>query len=96
MAVEKPEREELTAQMEAAIDEIRAAALRLLREGEIHPQLIVLAVVRVAGELGAATALAGGQDYEGLLGELAEVMRQAGREHHEVLRAMELPVAGNA
>jgi hypothetical protein len=35
-------------------------------------------------------------DVEVTLGELAEVVRQAGREHEEVLRAEALPVAGNA
>ena len=38
------------------------------------------------------------QDIEGLLDDLAEALRQAGREHHEMLGA-ELaapPVAGNA
>jgi hypothetical protein len=38
---------------------LRAAALRLLREDEIRPHLIALAMVRVAGELGAGASLAG-------------------------------------
>jgi hypothetical protein len=92
----KTEGPDLEEQMEAATDTIRAAALRLLRAGEVHPQLIVMAVARVAGELGAAAALAGGQDHEALLGELADIVRVAGHEHHEVLQTMELPVAGNA
>ena len=87
---------ELETQMEAAADAIRAAALRLLREGEVHPQLVVLAAARVAGELGAGAALAGGMEVETLLGELAEVVRRAGREHADTLRAEALPVAGNA
>ncbi len=62
-----PEGRDLAAQAEAAADAIRAAALRLLKEGEVHPRLVVLAVARVAGELGAATALAGGQDAEEVL-----------------------------
>jgi hypothetical protein len=41
-------------------------------------------------------ALADGQDLEALLGELAEVVRQAGRGHQETLRIQVLPVAGNA
>jgi hypothetical protein len=96
MVDEEPERDELAARMEAATDAIRAAALRLLREGGVHPRLVVLAVARVAGELGAATALAGGEDAGEVLGGLAEVVRQAGREHHEMLRGVTLPVAGNA
>jgi hypothetical protein len=99
MAVgDKPDQQELEAQMQVAIDAVRAAVLRLLREGEVHPQVIVLAVARVAGELGASAALAGGQDVEKLLGELADVVQQAGREQLELLRAEleALPVAGNA
>ncbi len=53
MANEELEQQELEAQMQAATDAIRAAILQLLREGEVHPQVIVLAVARVAGELGA-------------------------------------------
>ncbi len=96
MTNEEPEQQELEAQMQAATDAIRAAVLRLLREGEVHPQVIVLAAIRVAGELGASAALAGGQDVEKLLGELADVVRRAGREHHEALRAEMLPTAGSA
>jgi hypothetical protein len=48
---------DLEEQMQTATDAIRAAVLRLLREGEVHPQVIVLAVARVAGELGASAAL---------------------------------------
>jgi hypothetical protein len=52
--------EDLERQMQAATDAVRAAALRLLQEGEVHPQLVVLAAARVAGELGASAALATG------------------------------------
>jgi hypothetical protein len=62
----------------------------------VHPQLLILAVTRVAGELGASAALASGQEVEKLLGELAEVLQQAGRDRHEMLQAELLPVAGNA
>ena len=37
MADEEPEQQELEAQMETAVDAIREAVLRLLREGEVHP-----------------------------------------------------------
>ncbi len=83
-------------QAEEAADAIRAAVLRLLKEGEVHPRLVVLAAARVAGELGAAAALAGGEDAGEVLGALAEVVREAGREHREALRAVTLPVAGSA
>ena len=98
MADEEPEQQEVEAQMEIAVGTIRGAVLRLLREGEVHPQIIIMAAARVAGGLGAAAALASGQDIEGLLDDLAEALRQAGREHHETLRAEleALPVAGSA
>jgi hypothetical protein len=82
--------------MEAATKAIRAVVLRLLQEGEMHPQLLILAVTQIAGELGASAALASGQEVEVLLGELAEVLQQAGREHHNMLQADLLPVAGSA
>ena len=76
MAGDKPEQEELEAQIEAATKAIRAVVLRLLQEGEMHPQLLILAVTQIAGELGASAALASGQEVEVLLGELAEVLQQ--------------------
>ena len=96
MAEDEPEQPELEAQMEAATKAIRAAILRLLQEGTVHPQLVILAVTQIAGELGASAALASGQEVEELLGELAEVLQQAGRDHHETLQALALPVAGSA
>src|SRR5215208_4295024 len=93
---EEAEQPDLERQMEADSDAIRAAVLRLLKKGEAHPRVIVLAVARVAGELGAATALAGGEDAGEVLEGLAEVVREAGLEHHEVLRAATLPTAGSA
>jgi hypothetical protein len=96
MAEHEPEQEELEAQMEAATEAICATVLRLLQEGQVHPQLLVLAVTRVAGELGASAALASGQEVEELLGELAAVLQQAGRDQHEALQALALPVAGSA
>jgi len=82
--------------MEAATEAIRAAALRLLQEGEVDPQLVILAAARVTGELGASAALADGMDPEAILGDLADFVRHAGREHAKMLRAEALPVAGNA
>jgi hypothetical protein len=96
MAGDEPEQEKLEAQIEAATEAIRATVLRLLREGQVHPQLLILAVTQIAGELGASAALASGQEVEKLLDELAEVLQQAGRDHHEVLQAELLPVAGSA
>jgi hypothetical protein len=89
--------QEFGEQLEAAASTVRAAVLQLLQAGEIDPRLIVLAVAQIAGELGAATALVSGrQEAEDLLDELAEVVRQSGRDHHEALKVALLPVAGNA
>jgi hypothetical protein len=58
--------------------------------------VIVLAAARVAGEMNANAALEGGEDVESLLGDLVEIMRAVGLEHHATLRGEGLPVTGNA
>ena len=92
----EPERQDAEGQVRAALEAIQGTVLRLLQEGETHPQLAVLGVVMAAGQLAAATALASGQDVEEALGELSRIMVQAGRDHHDMLQAELLPVAGNA
>jgi hypothetical protein len=84
MTNEVAEDQDLEQPMVAATKTLRATVLRLLlRLGEVHPQLILLAVARVTGDLVASAALAGGEAVEPRLGELAEVVRHAGREHHQ-------------
>jgi len=56
---------------------VQKAVLRLLQDGEVHPQLVVLAMARVAGELGAGIAQAGGMDLETILADVTEVVRKA-------------------
>src|SRR3982751_1634623 len=82
---------DLEAQMDLAMEGVRKVVLRLLQDGEVHPQLVVLAVARIAGELGAGIAQAGDMDLETILADVTEVVRKAGRSHHELLRAEELP-----
>jgi hypothetical protein len=53
-------------------------------------------MARVAGELSAGAALAGGMRMEAVLGDLAEVVRDVGQDHAEALRALELSGAGSA
>jgi hypothetical protein len=96
MTDEETEQDELEEQLHTAMEELQRAVVRLLQDGEVHPHLVVLALARVTGEVGAGAALASGQDPEELLGELAEVVRQAGHQFHEMLRAEALPTAGNA
>jgi hypothetical protein len=96
MGDEMADERDLERQLWAATETLREAVLRLLQVGEICPPVIVLAAVRVAGEMGADAALEGGEDVENLLGELAEIMRQAGLEHHAMLQAGGPPVTGNA
>src|SRR3954447_21158939 len=79
------------AQMEAAAEAIREVVLRLLQEGEIDPQYVVLAAAGVTGELGADIARLGDVDLETVLGDLADLVRSAGRAHAEGP-----PVAGSA
>ena len=81
----------LEAQAEATLDAIRAAVVRLLRDGGVRPQLVALTVARVAGELGASVAVADGLALERVLGELADFTREAGREHHALVRLEEMP-----
>ena len=93
---EEAEQRELEAQMQAATEMVERVIQRMLHEGEIHPQLIVLAVARVAGGITAAAALASGEDIDKMLGDVTEHVRQAGHAYHEALRAEMMPVAGNA
>jgi hypothetical protein len=81
----------LEAQAEAVLDAIRAAVVRLLSAGGVSPQLVALAVARVAGELGASVAVADGLALERVLGELAGFMRRAGREHGALVSSGEPP-----
>src|SRR3954447_10520515 len=85
---------DLEAQIDLAMEGVRKAVLQLLQDGDVHPQLVVLAVARVAGELGAGIAQAGGMDPETILADVNKVVRKAGRAHHELLRAESCPWPG--
>jgi hypothetical protein len=87
---------DLEQQVWAATETIREAVLQLLQAGDVHPNVIVLALARVTGETGTAAALVGGEIVEKVLGELAEVVRRTGRDHQEMLQGEGLPVTGNA
>src|SRR3954470_23797196 len=93
---ETAEQDELEAQFQTATEGLQRAVMRMFQDSDIHPHVMVLALARVTGEVGAGTALAGGQDPEELLDELAEVVRRAGREFQEMVQAETLPTAGNA
>src|SRR3954447_3218643 len=93
---ETTEGDELEAQLGTAMEGLQRAVVRLLQDGEVHPQLVVLALARVTGEVGVGAALAGEQDPEELLGELAEAVGRAGREFQEMLEAEALPTVGSA
>ena len=93
---ETDEQDELEAQFQTATEELQRAVMRLFQDRDIHPHLVVLALARVTGEVGAGTALAGEQDPEELLDELAGVVRRAGREFQEMVQAETMPTVGNA
>jgi hypothetical protein len=93
---DKADERDLERQLWAATETLREAVRRLLQAGDIHPTMIVLAVAEMAGEMGADAAMVNGEDVESLLGDLAEVMRAAGLEHHVTLQGEGLPVTGNA
>src|SRR4051794_41952673 len=84
---ETAEEDELEAQFRTATEGLQRTVMRLFQDGDIHPHVMVLALARVTGEVGAGTALAEGQDPEELLGELAEVVRRGGRGCRGVLGA---------
>jgi hypothetical protein len=90
------ERDELEEQLWTATEGLQRTVMRLFQDSDIHPHVMVLALARVTGEVGAGTALASDQDPEELLGELAEVVRRAGREFREMLEAEAMPTAGSA
>ena len=64
-------------QMEAAAEAIRGAVLRLLEAGEVDPRFVVMAAARVTGELGADIARIGEVELEVVLGDLADLVREA-------------------
>src|SRR3954451_24388655 len=93
---ETAEQDELEAQFWTATGELQRAVMRLFQDSDIEPYLVVLALARVTGEVGAGTALGSEQDPEELLGELAGVVRRAGREFREMVQAEAMPTVGNA
>ena len=93
---ETAEQDDPEAQFQAATEELQRTVMRLFQDKDLHPHAVTLALARVTGEVGAGTALAGEQEPEELLDDLAEVVRRAGREFRETLRAEAMPTAGNA
>ena len=89
-------RQDADEQMKVATNAIRATLLRLLQEGEIHPQVIVLAMATALGEFAAGAALATREDVGPMTDDLAALVREVVCEHHEMLRIIELPAVGNA
>ena len=76
-------RQEADEQIEAATDAIRATLRQLLQEGQVHPQVIIL-------------ALATREDVGPMSDDLAALVREVMCEHHQMLRMIELPAVGNA
>ena len=96
MAADETEQHQLEAQLQAATEALQKAVMRLFQDGDIHPHLVVLALARVTGEVGMSVALAGEQDPEEMLGDLAEVVRRAGREFYQTVQLATAPAAGSA
>jgi hypothetical protein len=82
MQGDKADERDLERQLWTATETIREALLQLLQASDIHPNVIVLALARVAGETGTAAALVSGEGVEQRLDDLAEVVRRAGLEQH--------------
>ena len=89
-------RQEADEQIEAATDAIRATLRQLLREGQVHPQVIILALATALGEFAAGAALATNEDVGPMSNDLAALVREVMCEHHETLQMLELPALGNA
>src|SRR3982751_1042387 len=53
---ETAEQDELEEQLWTATEELQRAVMRLFQDRDIHPHLVVLALARVTGEVGAGTA----------------------------------------
>jgi hypothetical protein len=85
MSDQQNEERDLERQMQVVMEAFRETAVRLLRAGEAHPQVIVTAAAQAAGEMGAGLALAGGEDVGRVLAELAAVLQQAGQDHGTAL-----------
>jgi nucleotide-binding universal stress UspA family protein len=96
MTADETEQHELEAQLQTATKALQKAVMRLLQDRDIHPHLVVLALARATGEVGAGTALADEQNPEELLDDLAKVARKAGREFHDMVRLEAAPGAGSA
>jgi hypothetical protein len=87
VADDHSELQEFEAQMAAAREAIRAACLKCLHKTRAYPHIIVMAAATVTGELGAAAAMASGDDLTGLLDELGDIVRRAGQEQWALLSA---------
>ena len=96
MTSEQDDEQALGRQLHEAMEAFRKTAVRLLRAGVVYPHLIVIAAAQAAGEMGAGLAVAGGDDLERVLGELAAILRQTGREHGEALAVAVTPASGSA
>src|SRR3954453_8433400 len=55
---DETEQNELEEQLWTATGELQRAVMRLFQDSDIEPYLVVLALARVTGEVGAGTALA--------------------------------------
>ena len=89
-------RQEADEQIEAATDAIRATLRQLLQEGQVHPQVIILALATALGEFAAGAALATREHVGPMSDDLAALVREVMCEHHQMLRMIELPAVGNA
>ena len=98
-ASEEAEHRVFAEQMEAATVIVQQTVGRMLREGAIHPHVVVLAVARVAGELMGALAAASGNNLDEVLRDSTEIVHQAARNHYDEVQAITaevMSVAGNA
>jgi hypothetical protein len=96
MADQRNDERDLERRLQVAMAAFRETAVRLLRAGEVPPQVIVTAAAQAAGEMGAGLAVTGREGVERVLAELAAVLQQAGQDHGMALAVALAPAAGRA
>ena len=63
MGEETAEQDKLEEQLWTATEGLQRTVMRLFQDSDIHPHVMVLALARVTGEVGAGTALGDCQEF---------------------------------
>ncbi len=91
----RSEEQEFEAQMEKASMMVQETIGRMLKEGDLHPHIVVLGVAKVMGELMGALAAASSTDLDEVVRDTFNVAEQAAKNYYDAIGTM-MPVAGSA